>query len=368
MKDTVFSPSFGNRPSQLVGRDAVVQGFLDGLDEMPGGKRRATLVLGQRGFGKTVLLWEFGDRARERGYVVATPTISTEGMLARIVEKIQDDGERYIGERKNKLSGGTVGAFGFSAGLQFTREVQESKSPAYKLTQLCRRLSEQGRGVLILVDEVQADSSEMRQLVVTYQELVGEGLDVAIAMAGLPAAVSATLNDHVLTFLNRAYKMQLEPLAFEEVDAFYKRAFDSLGIAVDSETRRRAARATQGSPYLLQLIGHNMVCYACNGAVDDAVLDDAVANAREEFKNDVCRTTLAALSQRDGDFLRAMARDEGPSKMADVASRMGVTPDYAQKYRKRLIDAGVVAPANRGFVSFAVPHLADYLRDELAAL
>ena len=31
MRDTVFSPSFGNRPSQLVGRDQVLTALLDGL-------------------------------------------------------------------------------------------------------------------------------------------------------------------------------------------------------------------------------------------------------------------------------------------------------------------------------------------------
>ena len=93
--------------------------------------------------------------------------------------------------------------------MQFTREVQETKSFQYKLTQLARKLTGQGRGVLVLVDELQANSPDVRQLVIAYQELVGEGLDVALVMAGLPGAVSATLNDHVLTFLNRATKVEL---------------------------------------------------------------------------------------------------------------------------------------------------------------
>lgn len=366
VEDTIFSPSFGNRPSSMVGRDAVIKQFLAGLDDAPGNRDRATLLLGQRGTGKTVLLWEFADRAREKGYVVATPTVSAEGMFGRIVEKIQDDGEAYVREDKPMLTGGTVGAFGFSVGLQFTKEVRESKSDAYKLTQLCRKLSAQGHGVLILVDEVQANSSEMRQLVIAYQELVGEGLNVAIGMAGPPAAVSATLNDRVLTFFNRARKIRLAPLALGEVDAFFARSFEALGLSVASDVRREASGATCGSPYLLQLIGHNLVLYAReNGCVDNEVLRDAVAAAREDFGNDVCGTTLAALSERDVDFLRAMACDGRASRMADIAERMGVTPDYAQKYRKRLLDAGVIEAPRRGEVAFAVPYLADYLRTKL---
>ena len=53
--------------------------------------------------------------------------------------------------------------------------MQETKSFQFKLTQLARKLTEQGHGILILIDELQANSPEIRQLVTAYQELVGEG-------------------------------------------------------------------------------------------------------------------------------------------------------------------------------------------------
>ena len=43
---------------------------------------------------------------------------------------------------------------------------------------------------------------------------------------------------------------------------------------------------------------------------------------------------------------------------------MGVTTDYAQKYRRRLIEAGVIEAAGRGMVAFAVPYLEDHLAHE----
>ena len=63
-----------------------------------------------------------------------------------------------------------------------------------------------------------------------------------------------------------------------------------------------------------------------------------------------------------------MACDDGASAMAEIAARMGVTPDYAQKYRRRLIDAGVVEAAGRGRVTFAVPLLRERLRREASEL
>lgn len=364
LKDSVFSPSFGNRPSYLVGRDDVLRRFERGLQSTPGNRDRAMVLLGQRGSGKTVLLWELADRAREQGFVVASPTIASEGMLERVVEKIQDDGQRYEKEKSQHLSGGSVGVLGFSVGLQFTREVQETKTFQFKLTQLARRLTKEGHGMLILVDELQANSPEIRQLVIAYQELVGEGLDVALVMAGLPGAVSATLNDHVLTFLNRARKITLGPLPKRDVAAYFQRAFDGLSIQASADVCFAAAEATHGSPYMLQLIGHNVVLRMGEGGnLTPDILQAAASDSREDYEMDVCETAMAALSGVDERFLRAMAEDsDGESSVKDVAERMGVSYDYAQKYRRRLIDAGVIESPARGKLVFAVPFLADYLR------
>lgn len=362
MVDSVFSPSFGNRPSQLVGRDSVLDALTSGLASKPGSKERATVLLGQRGSGKTVLLWELADRARDMGFVVASPTVVSEAMLDRIIEKVQEDGGRFIKRSRGKIVGGSIGALGFSAGLQFSNPADESKSFGYKLLKLARALGESGHGLLILVDELQANSPELKQLLVSYAELVGEQQDVAIALAGLPGSVSSVLNDKVLTFLNRAEKVSLEPLDLADVDAYYAQAFETTGLNIAADLRKEAAWATQGSPYLLQLVGHNLVRYSAGRPVTREVLESAVAASQEAFEQDVCLTTMMALSDRDADFLVAMSADDGPSKMADISQRMGVTQDYAQKYRLRLIHGGIVSAPRRGYVEFAVPYLRDYLR------
>ncbi|MBM6778779.1 AAA family ATPase [Collinsella tanakaei] len=363
MRDTVFSPSFGNRPTYLVGREDTVRELLEGLESRPGSRERSVVLLGQRGSGKTVLLWELAGRATELGYAVASPTIASEAMLGRIVEKIQDSGKRFVPSASAKITGGSIGALGFSVGLEFTREVQEGKSFQYKLTQLARRLTQQGHGTLILVDELQANSPEVRQLVAVYQEMIGEGLNVSLVLAGLPGAVSETLNDKVLTFLNRAQRLHLGPLHLSDVDSYFARVFSQLGISIDGDTRHLLAEKTGGSPYMLQLVGHNVVTRADeDGAIDDDSVRDALEMAQRDYECDVCSTTLSALSDRDRDFLECMVDDEGESRIANIAARMGVTQDYAQKYRRRLLDAGVIEQVRRGYVRYAVPYLDSYLR------
>ena len=365
MTDNVFTPAFGNRPGRLVGREDVIEIFLNGLTSVRGSKERAVLLLGQRGYGKTVLLLEMAALAKERGFVAASPTTMSGSMLVRIIEKIQDAGEPYV-KKKRGVSGASVGLFGFSAGLQFTKEVQETKSFSYKLTQLSRALDRQNKGVLLLVDELQASSSELRELVVTYQELVGEGLNVGMVLAGLPGAVSETLNDKVLTFLNRAEKINLQPLKPGEVEAYYRQAFQKAGVQIDEKMRKDAAAQAEGSPYLMQLIGHHITLFASDdGCLSEKAFREAMAVAKDTFRNDICKTSLQPLSDTDIRFLRAMTKDVKESNMSDIASRMGVTKDYAQQYRRRLLDAGIIETVRRGSVRMAIPYLAEYLQAEV---
>ena len=65
-----FKPTAGASPPLLIGRQGVVDSFVEGLDDGPGAPSRLSLCTGPRGIGKTVMLAELGRQARERGWVV----------------------------------------------------------------------------------------------------------------------------------------------------------------------------------------------------------------------------------------------------------------------------------------------------------
>lgn len=204
---SMFQPTFGNRPEQYIGRDGVIDQFMAGLQEPVGSRNRCTLFLGQRGMGKTTLLLELSDRATKAGYVVARVT-AHEGMPKAIIEQFQLNGSAFFKEEKRKLTSVTAGALGFTFGLTFSEAAERQYGFRSKMSLLCDRLAEKGKGALILIDEVRT-SAAMREVAAAYQELVGDRKNIAIAMAGLPHAVSSLLNDSVLTFLNRATKVEL---------------------------------------------------------------------------------------------------------------------------------------------------------------
>lgn len=356
----LFHPTFGSRPEQIVGRDAEIDSFLSGLDQPIGARERCTLFLGQRGMGKTALLLELADRSAEKGFVVARVT-AHESMAEAIVEQVQLNGSRFVESGGRKVRGVSAGALGFSFGLTFSEATQAQYGFRTKMSLLCDKLAEKGKGVLVLIDEAQT-SNAMREVAASYQELVGDGKNIAMGMAGLPHAVSSVLNDRVLTFLNRARKVKLGPIPVTAIRAYYSHAFKKLGIDCSDELLDRAARSAEGLPYLMQLVGYYLVQYSQDsGAVDKSAFRNARLSALADLEDNVFEPILAPLSHNDRVFLEAMAKAGGNTKTAELQERLGQNGPAIQPYRKRLIDAGVIESPRRGELVFAVPGLADYL-------
>lgn len=360
----VFQPTFGNRPDQYIGRDGVIEQFMAGLREPVGSRNRCTLFLGQRGMGKTALLLELSDRAVKAGYVVARVT-AHEGMAQAIIEQFQLNGSTFFKDDRRKLTGVTAGALGFTIGLTFSEAAERQYGFRSKMSLLCDKLAEKDKGALILIDEVRT-SAAMREVASAYQELVGDGKNIAIAMAGLPHAVSGVLNDQVLTFLNRANRVELGLISTNLIRAYYERAFKGMNITISNELLDRAALATLGFPYLMQLIGYYVIQYTPDGGmVDEAIMDKAEKSAMGDMENNVFKPILSPLSDNDKIFLKAMARQGETVSTAKLQAALGKKGPAIQPYRKRLLEAGIIEAPRRGELVFAVPYLAEYLLNEM---
>jgi len=359
--NSLFQPTFGNRPKQYIGRDGVIEQFMAGLREPVGARNRCTLFLGQRGMGKTALLLELSDRAQKAGYVVARVT-AHERMPQAIIEQFQLNGSKFFNDDKRKLTGVSAGALGFSFGLTFSEAAERQYGFRSKMSLLCDKLAEKGKGALVLIDEV-STSAAMREVAAAYQELVGDRKNIAMAMAGLPHAVSSVLNDSVLTFLNQATKVELGLISTNIIRVYYEKAFRSTGITASDSILDRAALVTRGFPYLMQLIGYYMMQYTPEGKeVTSAIMDKAEKSAMSDLDDNVFKPILAPLSDNDVVFLKAMARCGGTVTTAKLQAALGRKGPAIQPYRKRLLEAGVIEAPRRGELVFAVPYLAEHLR------
>lgn len=356
-----FKPSAGATPPHLVGRDDQIAAVADGIDEGPGSPGRLTIFTGARGVGKTTLLNAVDDVALERGWLFIDET-ATAGLMGRLDEHISHMLEERRPRPKRRVTGVDLPASLGGVSTALTPEL--SAGLRRKLNTLLDDLENHGSGLLLTIDEVHVSVPDMREIAALAQHMIREQRQFALVMAGLPSAVSDLLSDDVLTFLRRADKHVLGDVDIDEVHDALVASFEENGRTMTAEASERAAEATFGYPFLIQLVGYHVWRATAGNVVDVATAEAGISNARRRLGSLVHETALADLSDLDRTFLVAMSLDDGPSQMADVRRRMGdISPQHANTYRRRLMAAGMIRQVSHGKVSFALPYLRDLLRE-----
>jgi hypothetical protein len=365
-----FHPSFGVSPPLLVGRDLILEEFADALDDGPGSAARATLYTGARGAGKTVMLNAVEDLARQRNWLVISET-ATPGVVDRISRQqlprlLQQFDPVAVERRLTGITGPlNLGSVTWETVQRHVVELGLRN----QLEMLTDLLLEQRRGLLITADELHRNQiGELRELATAVQHAFREGRELAFAGAGLASAVSDIVNDDVLTFLRRAERHTLGAVGRADVERALREPIALAGRSVGDEALTEMAAGTLGYPFLIQLIGAQT--WRLHPDAEEISLDDAregVRRARRRLGALVHAPALADVSGVGRSFLVAMARDDGPSRMADVMQRLGVDKNYASQYRLRLIAAELIEPAGHGKVDFAIPYLREHLRENAVA-
>lgn len=358
-----FRPSFGTSPPWLAGRDELLALFADGLDEGPGAPARALLLTGQRGMGKTVLLNGVEDLARTRGWV----TLSETGHRGLVDRLLADHLAVELREREPSVASLTGVGAPLGVSLQWEHERRRGRPTGLRaeLSRLADLCAEYGTGVLVTVDEVHAaDPDELREVTTVVQHCFREEREVAFVAAGLPGAVSARLlDDQVLTFLRRAERWELEAVARHDVRQAIAVPVRRAGREIGSDALDRAVEATAGYPFLIQLVGYHAFRQEADAPVITVGhVEAALPAVRERLGRLVIAPALARLSDRDLQFLHAMAVDDATSKVRDIAARMEVDGNYANQYRRRLLAAELIQETGRGRVDLRLPGLREYLR------
>jgi len=370
-----FRPSFGVAPPLLAGRDAEILAFGDALDAGPGAPGRATLYTGVRGIGKTVMLNEAEAQARQRGWVTVSET-AVPGLVDRLTMHRLPEAAASL-ELSKTGRRVTAVAFPFQlGGITWQPPAVENRPDLRaQLTALSDHLTDHGTGLLLTVDELHhADRAGLRELAATIQHCFREERPIAFAGAGLPAAVADLLNDDVLTFLRRADRYHLGAVDPADVADALRTPIHATGHTITDSALDVATAGTGGYPFLIQLVGFWICKLADNNtaSADGSVIDYAAAAAgvqaaRRRLGSLIHEPALRDLSHVDRTFLAAMAVDDGPSRMADIAARLTADANYVSQYRLRLIAADMIHSTGHGHVDYTLPYLRDYLREHAAS-
>ena len=325
-----FTPTFGCVPPELAGRDTLI---------------------------KTVLLTAVAERAEMRGWVSVNVT-DRYGMLSEIIVQLRQKASHLLTpETYSWLSEIHV------HGVGFTRTKEEAPSTwRADMTKAIGELNEKDTGLLITVDEVSAQSDELSVLIDSFQHFVRERRDVALLLAGLPHNVSTLIDVDATSFLRRAFKHSMDQISATDTSYAIKETVEGAGRGIAVDALKVAADASEGYAFLIQLLGyHAWRQHPERGVITLKDMEQAVAFARDNMYRMVLEPTVNSLSERELEFLTAMAEGEGPHRVSDIAGLMGISENNATKIRARLIEQEIIGARRRGFVDFDMPMIRDYL-------
>ncbi|BDZ52380.1 hypothetical protein GCM10025867_46210 (plasmid) [Frondihabitans sucicola] len=367
MPDNPFIPSFGVSPLYLAGRDAALDEVRQvSLNLARVDYSRASLIIGQRGIGKTVLLNAVEDAAREDDWLMVQAT-AAKGFLGRLVveqllpllAELKPDHAKVTGEL-------SVGIGVATAGITIEGAEQSPTVASFRNTvfAICEAAPE--RGLLFTIDEINTRArDELEEFATVYQHAIREGLNVALVMCGIPASLSPMLSKDAaaLTFLNRANRVDIDLLPLHVAKTAFRETIAIRGTrTATEETIDFMARTAKGYPFAIQEVGNR--AWDVNPEAREITLADAEAvrdAAIQAMYDSVLRPIWRALPDRMRDILRVLARDP-EIRTSAMAKEIGATATAMGGLYQRLIETGVAVRAERGRVAITIPYLAAYVR------
>lgn len=369
-----FKPTAGKMPPILIGRQSIIDDFKEGLENGAGAPGRLMLITGQRGYGKTVMLTELGRVAKAAGWEVISETAS-EGMCDRLASALVRPGMKLRGVNVQP-SIGVSGILNASLGGASFSVDQVALTLREVVNQRLAKMP-RGKGIVFTIDEAQAASmADMVALATTIQHVIrdedmrdvsdSDKHGVAFVFAALPSLMDELLHERVLTFLRRSVQHDLGLVAYPDVRSAYIEVVREGGLAIDSEVAELAAEASDGYPYMIQLVGYYMWRAAeVRGSkeIEEADVIQGKKDALVLFDDAVCAPLFDGLTAAQKLFVKAVAKEAPqPAKVSEIANRAHRSASWVSKYRASLIKERVVESAGYGLVRLSASHLAEYVQ------
>ena len=373
-----YTPNAGAAPEIVVGRGDQLDAFRMLLRRLERGRTEQSMIItGLRGVGKTVLLGQFMDIASAAHWEVVEIEASKhddarfrQSMFSQLKGALLRLSPRARWSERSRRAAEVLSAFAVSVDQQGTFSVSWDVPPAegsgdhgdlsMDLTDVFVALgeaaAEQGRGVALLIDEVQfLGRSQLEALIQAVHKTVQRKLPITFVGAGLPQI--AELAGDAKSYAERLFKFpRIGSLTGDDARKALIEPALVEGVVFDDDAVDLAIEITQGYPYFIQELGYQVWSVAS----DDRVRRDDVEIAREAYESKLdgsfFRVRLDRTTPLQTAYLRAMAElGSAPQKASDVARVMGRESTQVGPTRAELIDMGLLYTPEHGYAAFTVP-------------
>lgn len=333
-----FSLTFGQKPLELISRDNQLDQVITTFDmERP--TNHVYMIAGVRGTGKTVSLSEISEHFyNEDNWLIINLNPDTDMMKesASEITRMTDSKKMDVSANINIPVAGSVTIKG----------AEKDLTDSSRMKDLLDKVANQKKRILFVIDEV-ISNSYIRVFAGQFQIWLRENRPVYLVMAGLYENISNIQNEKTLTFLYRAPKIILKPLSIPAISARYQQVFD-----IDIVEAAQMAKATKGYSFAFQILGY--LRWEQRKPLD-SLIPDYDADLAEYAYDKI----WSELSPQDKNVSKIIA--SGKSKVGEIREALGVSSQYMNIYRRRLISQGIVNGDTRGMLQFTLPRFEVYI-------
>lgn len=310
-----FNPGQPVRPEMFVGRQEYINRVLRSVGQVVAGKQENLFVTGEYGIGKSSLVSFvrlLGEqKSNVAGFHVLLGGVTTlEGMVQHIVSRVIQQAHRSGALPKIR---GLLGRYIENIELFGVKiDIGALKSDAPKIAQdflpFLRRLWETLKadysGFALYLDDLNGitrspDFAALIKSLVDEIATSGQPFPLLLTLAGVPERRMEILANQ--PSVKRIFDVvELDPLGDDEVELFFKRAFESVNMSVSADVLWLLVRYSGGLPELMHELGHAVFWEDKDNIVDDR---DAIAGLIEAA-NIVGRKYFQPISHalRSGDY------------------------------------------------------------------
>jgi hypothetical protein len=381
-----FSPGAGTPPPALTGRDDILQHALMTLARIKKGRsEKSILLIGLRGTGKTVLLYEISKLAEEKHYHAIMIEAHEKKSLPEVLlpelrkvlfaldtgEKISAKVKRAFGVLKSFISSiklnFKVSDIGLGIAINPETGTADSGNLEADLAEVFIALGEAAQdrhtAIAVIIDELQyLKEEELSSLIMAAHKISQKSLPIVIIGAGLPQLVGKA--GHAKSYAERLFDYpEIGPLKKEDAKSALQEPVQREGVVFTKEAIDEIIRVTQGYPYFLQEWGYQAWNIADKSPIDIHVAKQATIASVQRLDQSFFRVRFDRLTPREKQYLRALAElGATPQRSGDVADKLGIDVQNAAPLRNNLIKKGMIYSPKHGDTAFTVPLFEDFMK------
>lgn len=337
-----FSPSFGLSPSEYIIRPAQTTEIINTFTNEP--TTNSTYMLsGVRGSGKTVFMHNIAKILEDKGWITI-PLNAQKDMLHSLAAKLYNHPLFFPLCLNAKLD---LSILGIGLSIEKSNPISDEEVAIENMLTLAK---EKGIKILVTIDEVKNNQS-MREFASAFQIFVGRELPIYMIMTGLYKNINNLRNVDSLTFLYRAFRVNMGALNISLIATKYKNIF-----SVSDEKAATLASLTKGYSFAFQSLGYLLW-------ENKSLPEDELINLYDVYLADYSYEKIwTELSPKQKNVLKCLSELGGENvKCKEIIKKMESDSNKFTGYRDILIKEGIIVSNSYGHISMALPRFSEFV-------